>query len=51
MKLVQLDDNAPANLKQLILKFSDFSTFSPEQMTAEQCFQFMKELYEVLVMS
>ncbi len=51
MKLVQLDDNAPANLKQLILKFSDFSTFSPEQMTAEQCFQFMKELYEALVVS
>ncbi len=51
MKLVQLDEQTPAKLKSLILKFSDFSSFAPEHMTAEQCFQFMKELYEILALS
>lgn len=51
MKLVQLDDQVPATLRRLILKFSDFNSFAPEQMTPEQCFQFMKELYELLTLA
>ncbi|MFN3361670.1 MAG: BLUF domain-containing protein [Pseudanabaenaceae cyanobacterium] len=50
MKLVQLDDKIPDNVKSLILKFSDFHTFSPEQMTADQCFHFMKELYDLFTL-
>ena len=45
MKLVQLDEMTSGSFRQLIFKFSDVQSFVPETMTAEQCFQFMKELY------
>lgn len=48
MKLVQLDDSASKEVKGLVFKFSDSQTFAPENMTGDQCFQFMKELYVLL---
>ncbi|MCS6959595.1 MAG: BLUF domain-containing protein [Pseudanabaenaceae cyanobacterium SKYGB_i_bin29] len=51
MKLVQLDDKMPDNIKVLILKFSGSQTFGPEHMTANQCFQFMRELYDLFTLA
>lgn len=47
MRLVQLGEMDSDTIRHLRLKYSPAATFQPTSMTAEQCFHFLKALYEM----
>ncbi|URR35050.1 BLUF domain-containing protein [Thermosynechococcus sp. HN-54] len=47
MRLVQLGEMDSDTIRLLRLKYSAAATFQPTSMTAEQCFNFLKALYEM----
>ncbi|WP_298613660.1 BLUF domain-containing protein [uncultured Thermosynechococcus sp.] len=47
MRLVQLGEMDSDAVRRLRLKYSPAATFLPTSMTAEQCFHFLKEIYQM----
>lgn len=47
MRLVQLGEMDSDAVRRLRLKYSPAATFQPTSMTAEQCFHFLKEIYQM----
>jgi hypothetical protein len=44
MRLVQIDENSPEQMRRLYLKYSGEVTFAPYTMTPTQCLQFMMDI-------